>query len=119
MTALRVEKKNHISFVFVFMCVYVYVYVCVWVGGWVGECVGVWISVREWVGGWVSILGTSRGCEVRILYPPLPKQPGECPLVVEVTTDEGASNDALHVTTVLPEEPSRPHSCSTGPVCFW
>jgi len=46
-------------------------------------------------------------------------QPGECPVVLEVTTDEGASSDALPVTAVVPEARSRPQSYSAGPVCFW
>ena len=49
----------------------------------------------------------------------LPTQPGECPVVLEVTTDEGASSDALPVTAVVPEARSRPQSYSAGPVCFW
>ena len=40
----------------------------------------------------------------------LPTQPGECPVVLEVTTDEGASSDALPVTAVVPEARSRPQS---------
>ena len=49
----------------------------------------------------------------------LPTQPGECPIVLQVTTDEGASVDALPVTTVVPETQSIPLSYSAGPVCFW
>ena len=49
----------------------------------------------------------------------LPTQPGECPVVLEVTTDEGASSDALPVTAIVPEARSRPQSYSAGPVCFW
>lgn len=46
-------------------------------------------------------------------------QPGECPVVLEVTTEEGVSSNALPVKAVLPEAHSRPQSYSAGPVCFW
>jgi len=49
----------------------------------------------------------------------LPTQPGESPVVLEVTTDEGASSDALPMTAVVPEAHSRTQSYSAGPVCYW
>jgi len=52
-------------------------------------------------------------------YTHLPTQPGECPVVLEVTTDEGASSDALPMTAVVPEARSRTQSYSAGPVCYW
>lgn len=44
-------------------------------------------------------------------------QPGECPVVLEVTTEEGVSNAALPVKAIVSE--SRPQSYSAGTVCFW
>jgi len=52
-------------------------------------------------------------------YMHLPAQPGECPVVLQKTTDEGVNVDALPVTAIVPETNSRSLSFSAGPVCFW
>ncbi len=47
-------------------------------------------------------------------------QPGECPVVLEVSTHQGeVNNAALPVQGIVPDAASKPQSYSAGDLCFW
>ena len=49
-----------------------------------------------------------------------PLQPGECPVVLEVSTLRGdVSSAVLPIQGVLPETNNKPESYSAGSLCFW